>query len=124
MKATAYIAIAFHLIGRVSAMSTFFKYEPDGNKPQETSWLEGCVGGFVCLLIFIIGGVCYWNHWKAGIEREAKYKVDRWLESVREAQESAGREQLRIWAEEQKRKADEWRLLIEQLEKYKNRRGR
>jgi hypothetical protein len=95
--------------------------EPDATKPPEPTF-EGCLGACLCSLILIVGGIWYWNHWRSGIEEEAKKKVDRWLNSVRREQERI-RDQIppQPLFEQQKRIGEQLQWL-EELRKSKSRR--
>jgi|SRR6516162_7556916 hypothetical protein len=96
---------------------------PEENKPQESSLLEGFLGGCASLVLLIIVGIGGWNYWQAGIEREAQQKVDRWIRSMQ-------REQERIWQQnplpnplfEQQKRMGELSQVLEQLQRSKNRR--
>ncbi len=54
-------------------MSDTMKKDPGQNEPEVPEWLLGCVG----LLVLIIGGIWYWNHFQAECKREAEKEVQR-----------------------------------------------
>src|SRR5262249_12373881 len=84
--------------------------EPDGNTPQATSCLAGCIGW----LVLIIGGVLLWNHWIDEINKKEQKELERKFRSmdrpVLEYQQMSDE-----WIKEQHRKAEEWKRLEEEL---------
>jgi hypothetical protein len=104
-------------------MSNVSANEPDTHKPEEPSLLAGCLGGVVSMVVLIVVGIGVWNYWRAGIEREAQQKVDRWIRSMQQ-------EQQRIWQQnpppnplfEQEKRIGEQLKMVEELQRSKNRR--
>ena len=84
--------------------------EPDATESPAAS----CLGGCVSWLLLIIGGICYWNYWKDGIEKKAREEVERQVESSRKAQSRIAEEQMRTFSEERKREAEQWEALLEE----------
>ncbi len=115
-------------------MSNLSGNGPDGNKPQpcrplqsstppkENFSLGECVGGCVCWVLLIIAGIGAWNYWRAGIDRQAKQEMDRWIQSIDAERMRIGQEQLRNFGEQNKRMADEAKRLEEEVRRFQNRR--
>jgi hypothetical protein len=113
-------------------MSNISGNGPEGNKPQgcgpfqsppppeETFSLGACVGGCVFLVLLIIAGIGAWNYWRAGIERQAKQKVDRWIQSIEAERMRIGQEQMRNSGEQIKRNAEQLKRFVEELRRSQN----
>src|SRR5262249_9298110 len=92
--------------------------EPDGDKPQEPSCLEGCVGCLVLSLVLIIGPICYWNYWTGEIKRKEEQK--RKFQNFNRQLENINPHMPEEWRKEQERRREEWRRLEEEFRKSKN----